>query len=139
MLHLTDADIHNADHRNSEAIVEIEYERQFKSMEQKTFSEVEQFSKHKHVHVPLFSSDRTKVLLLCLSAGLTVPPHSHPGFDITLQALKGKAILPIVQGDDKREITLVPGQIVFVDGGLSFSPRNPFDEDFEVLIHLVKQ
>jgi quercetin dioxygenase-like cupin family protein len=108
-------------------------------MDQKVFSEVEQFSKDKHVHVPLFSSDRTKVLLLCLSAGLRVPPHSHPGFDITLQPLKGKAILPIVQGEDKREITLVPGHILFVDGAMSFSLRNPFAEDFEMLIHLVKQ
>jgi quercetin dioxygenase-like cupin family protein len=108
-------------------------------MQQRIFSEVEQFSKDKHVHVPLFSTDRTKVLLLCLSAGLTVPPHSHPGFDITLQPLKGKAILPIVQGEDKREIMLVPGQIMLVDGSIPFSPRNPFAEDFEMLIHLIKQ
>ena len=103
-------------------------------MEEKVFSEVERFSKDKHLHIPLFSSDRTKVLLLCLSAGLTVPPHSHPGFDITLQPLKGRAILPLDGGE---EINLVPGHILFVDGALSFSPRNPFDEDFEMLIHLV--
>ena len=63
-------------------------------MEQKTFADVEQFSKDKYIHVPLCSSERTKVLLLCLSRGLTVPPHSHPGFDITLQPLKGMALLP---------------------------------------------
>jgi len=105
-------------------------------MEQKIFADVEQFSKDKHIHVPLFSSERTKVLLLCLSRGLTVPPHSHPGFDITLQPLKGKALLPI---DGAGEITLSAGQILFVDGAASFSPRNPFDEDFEMLIHLVKR
>jgi len=105
-------------------------------MDQKVFNEVERFSKEKHVHVPLFSSERTKVLLLCLSAGLTVPPHSHPGFDITLQPLKGKAMLPI---DGDTEVPLVPGQILFVDGAMSFSPRNPFEEDFEMLIHLVKR
>ena len=87
--------------------------------------------------MPLFGSERTKVLLLCLSAGLTVPPHSHPGFEITLQPLKGKAILPIEGG---KEIALVPGEIYFVDdGALSFNPRNPFEEDFEMLIHLVKK
>ena len=105
-------------------------------MEEKTFSQVERFSKDKHLHIPLFSSDRTRVLLLCLSGGLTVPPHSHPGFDITLQPLKGRAILPVDGGE---EINLVPGRILFVDGALSFSPRNPFDEDFEMLIHLVKR
>jgi quercetin dioxygenase-like cupin family protein len=105
-------------------------------MEQKVFKDVELFSKDKYVHVPLFNSERTKVLLLCLSRGLTVPPHSHPGFEITLQPLKGKAILPM---DEGKEITLVPGQIFFVDGAISFSPRNPFEEDFEMLIHLVKR
>jgi quercetin dioxygenase-like cupin family protein len=105
-------------------------------MEQKVFKDVELFAKDKHVHVPLFNSERTKVLLLCLSRGLTVPPHSHPGFEITLQPLKGKAILPM---DGEKEVTLVPGQIFFVDGAISFSPRNPFEEDFEMLIHLVKR
>ena len=105
-------------------------------MDKKVFDEVARFSKEKHVHVPLYTSDRTKVLLLCLSAGLTVPPHSHPGFETTLQPLKGKAILPI---DGGTEITLVPGEVVFMDGAVSFNPRNPFDEDFEMLIHLIKR
>jgi quercetin dioxygenase-like cupin family protein len=105
-------------------------------MDSKVFNEVERFSKEKHIHVPLFSSERTKVLLLCLAAGLTVPPHSHPGYDITLQPLKGKAILPVVGGED---VLLVPGGIFFTDGAISFNPRNPFEEDFEMLIHLVKR
>jgi quercetin dioxygenase-like cupin family protein len=105
-------------------------------MERKTFKDVELFSKAKHVHVPLFNNDRIKVLLLCLSGGLTVPPHSHPGFDVTLQPLKGKAILPT---DGGTEITLIPGEMFFVDGAASFSPSNPFDEDFEMLIHLVRR
>jgi quercetin dioxygenase-like cupin family protein len=105
-------------------------------MEHKVFTDVERFSKEKHIHVPLFNSERTKVLLLCLSAGLTVPPHSHPGFDITLQPLKGKAIFPV---DDGKEITLKTGEVYFVDGAISFNPRNPFDEDFEMLIHLIKR
>ena len=104
-------------------------------LEHKVFKEVESFSKEKHIHVPVFVSERTKVLLLCLSSGLTVPPHSHPGYEITLQPLKGKAKLPI----NGKEITLVPGEIFFADGETSFSPRNPFDEDFEMLIHLIKR
>ena len=105
-------------------------------MDRKIFRDIERFSAEKHVHVPIFSSERTKVLLLCLSRGLTVPPHSHPGFEVTLQPLRGKAILPI---DDGTEITLTPGEIYLADGASSFSPKNPFDEDFEMLIHLIKR
>ncbi len=105
-------------------------------MEQRVFRDVERFSKEKHIHVPLFTSERTKVLLLCLSAGLTVPPHSHPGFEVTLQPLRGKAILPIEGG---KEITLIPGEVFFVDGAIAFNPRNPFEEDFEMLIHLIRR
>ncbi|HET9216630.1 MAG TPA: cupin domain-containing protein [Terriglobia bacterium] len=104
-------------------------------MERKVFKEVESFSKEKPIHVPIFAGKRTKVLLLCLSGGLTVPPHSHPGFEITLQPLKGKALLPI----NGEEIVLVPGEILLVDGEISFSPRNPFDETFEMLIHLIER
>ena len=64
-----------------------------------------------------------------------MPPHSHPGFEITLQPLKGKALLPI----NGEEIMLVPGEIFFVDGEVSFSPHNPFDENFEMLIHLIER
>ena len=105
-------------------------------MEQKTFKDVERFSKEKHIHVPLFTSDRTKVILLCLSAGLTVAPHSHPGFEVTLQPIKGKAVLPVEGG---KEIELHEGEIYFMDGAGSFSPRNPFSEDFTMLIHLIKR
>ena len=104
-------------------------------MERKVFEAIETFSKEEHVHVPVFSSEQTKVLLLCLSAGLSVPPHSHPGFEVTLQPLRGKAILPIDNGDD---IRLTPGEIYFTDGANSFNPKNPFEEDFEMLIHLIR-
>jgi hypothetical protein len=45
-------------------------------------------------------------------------------------------MLPIDGGE---EVPLSPGQIFFADGAMSFSPSNPFDEDFEMLIHLVKR
>jgi quercetin dioxygenase-like cupin family protein len=105
-------------------------------METKVFSEIERYDPGKHVHVTVFNGQRTKVLLLCLSPGLAVPPHSHPGFEITLQPLLGKALLPAADG---HEISLEPGRIVFVDGDQSFNPRNPFAEPFQMLIHLVKK
>ena len=105
-------------------------------MESKNFKEAERFSPDKHVHVPLFTSERTKVILLCLAPGVTVPPHSHPGFDVTLQPLKGQGALPVDGGPD---LALLPGEIYFVDGSNSFSPKNPFSEDFTMLIHLIKR
>ena len=105
-------------------------------MEKKVWSEIERFSSEKHLHVPVFVGERAKVLLLCLSPGLTVPPHSHPGFEITLQPLRGKAVMSTPEGVD---IELQPGEIYFTDGAASFSPRNPFGEEFEMLIHLVKK
>jgi len=72
-------------------------------MEAKVFSEIARYQADKHVHVPVFNSERTKVLLLCLSPGLGVPPHSHPGFDVTLQPLLGKAVLP---GQGGQELVL---------------------------------
>ena len=105
-------------------------------MEAKVFSEIARYETGKHVHVPVFNGERTKVLLLCLSAGLTVPPHSHPGFEVTLQPLLGKAVLPT---EDQGEVTLEPGRLYFVDGAKSFNPRNPYAEPFQMLIHLVKK
>ena len=105
-------------------------------METKVFSEIARYQADKHVHVPVFNGERTKVLLLCLSAGLRVPPHSHPGFEVTLQPLLGRAVLP---GEGGQELVLEPGRLYFVDGALSFNPSNPYDEPFQMLIHLVKK
>jgi quercetin dioxygenase-like cupin family protein len=105
-------------------------------MDAKVFSEIARYEADKHVHVPVFNGERTKVLLLCLSGGLSVPPHSHPGFEVTLQPLLGRAVLP---GEDGKELLLEPGRLYFVDGALSFNPRNPYAEPFQMLIHLVKR
>jgi quercetin dioxygenase-like cupin family protein len=105
-------------------------------METKVFREIERHQPDKHVYVTVFNGERTKVLLLCLGPGLTVPPHSHPGFEITLHPLLGRALLP---RSDGKEVVLEPGRILFVDGAESFSPGNPFGEPFQMLIHLVKR
>lgn len=104
--------------------------------QRKVFREIERFSKDKHVHVPVFQGGRTTVLMLCLSSGQSVAPHSHPGFEITLQPLRGKAVLPQPDGP---EVTLQPGEVIFMDGALAFNPKNPFADDFTMLIHLVKK
>ena len=94
------------------------------------------FDPKKHVHVPVFLGKRTKVLLLCLAAGQEVPPHRHPGFEITLQPLRGQAELPMPDGSTA---LLKPGMFIAVeDGDFPFNPSNPFEENFEMLIHLVE-
>ncbi len=94
------------------------------------------YDPNKFVHVPVFNGKRTKVLLLCLGAGLEVPPHRHPGFEITLQPLKGKANLPLADGTT---VLLEPGMFITVeDGDFPFNPSNPFKDNFEMLIHLDK-
>ncbi|HAL55062.1 MAG TPA: hypothetical protein DCP63_00945 [Bacteroidetes bacterium] len=105
-------------------------------MDTKVLKDVERFSLEKHVHVVLFNGERTKVLLLCLSPGQAVPLHAHPGFEITLQPLRGKALLPSPEGG---EVELRVGEVYFADGSMSFNPRNPFSEQFQMLIHLVKK
>jgi hypothetical protein len=72
--------------------------------------------------------------LLCLSPGLTVPSHPHPVFEITPRQLLGKAHLPTVEeGDDA-------GAAAYSRSSMeSFSPRSPFDEPFEMLIHIIKR
>jgi quercetin dioxygenase-like cupin family protein len=105
-------------------------------MQSKTYQKIERYSPEKFVHVPVFHGARAQVLLLCLSPGQEVPPHSHPGYEITLQPLQGKALLPVAEG---KEAVLEPGDIHFVEGEGSFSPRNPFPENFQMLIHLVQK
>jgi quercetin dioxygenase-like cupin family protein len=105
-------------------------------METRVFAQIERYQPDNHVHVPVFNGERTKVLLLCLSPGLTVPPHTHPGFEVTLQPLRGKAVLPTADGGD---LVLEPGRIYLVDGAQSFNPKNPYAEPFQMLIHLIKR
>jgi hypothetical protein len=55
--------------------------------------------------------------------------------DDVLDEVEGGVVL--VEGGE--DVNLVPGEIVFADGASSFGPKNPFDQDFEMLIHLIKR
>ncbi|MFI5252200.1 MAG: cupin domain-containing protein [Bacteroidota bacterium] len=105
-------------------------------MIKKVFKEIERFEPGKPVQVPIANGERTKIVMLCLSPGASEPPHSHPGYELSLMPLKGRGKLPLGL---KQEILLQPGEIYLVDGGMSFNPKNPFEEDFEMLVHLVKK
>lgn len=105
-------------------------------METRVFAQIERYQPDEPVHVNVFNGERTKVLLLCLAPGLTVPPHTHPGFEVTRQPLRGTAALAMADGSD---LVLEPGRIHFVDGAESFSSRNPHTEPFQMLIHLIRK
>jgi quercetin dioxygenase-like cupin family protein len=105
-------------------------------MDAKTLSDIERYRDDKHVLVPVFDGERTKVRLLCLAPGTEVPAHGHEGFEITLVPLAGRAVAP---QEDGTEMVLEPGQVHFAGGSESFGFRNPHSEPFQMLIHLVKQ
>lgn len=105
-------------------------------MHQFVFDELATFSTEKHTHVRLVAEERLKVILLCLAPGQAVPPHAHPGFTVTLQPLKGRAVLPQPDGST---MDLAPGRILVVEGESFFGPSNPTNENCEVLIHLIKR
>ncbi len=106
-------------------------------IEVKRLAEIEEHSPERAILKPVFKSERTKVILLCLSPGQSVAPHQHPGHDVTLQPLKGKATLPGHEGGE--ETTLEPGTVYVADGARTFGPSNSFEEPFTMLIHLFKR
>jgi len=105
-------------------------------MDTKTLSDIERYQDEKHVLVPVFDGERTKVRLLCLAPGTGVPSHSHEGFEVTLVPLAGKAVAPKADGTD---VLLEPGQVYFAEGSGSFGFQNPHPEPFQMLIHLIKK
>lgn len=104
-------------------------------METRNLSEVEHYEDGRHVLVSVFDGERTKVRLLCLAPGGAVPVHGHAGFEVTLQPLQGRGELT---DGDGRQTELLPGQVHLADGSESFGFKNPHEEPFQLLIHLVK-
>jgi quercetin dioxygenase-like cupin family protein len=105
-------------------------------MDTKAFTEIERYQEEKHVLVPVFDGERTKVRLLCLSPGAAVPPHTHEGFEVTLVPLQGKAVVPGEHGND---LVLQPGQAHYAEGTATFGFRNPNPEPFQMLIFLIRK
>ena len=105
-------------------------------MHTRTLSEIERHEPGRHVLVPVFDGERTKVRLLCLAPGARVPSHSHEGFEVTLVPLAGKAVAPEADGT---EVVLEPGRVHFAEGSGSFGFQNPHAEPFQMLIHLIKK
>ncbi|HEX8746594.1 MAG TPA: cupin domain-containing protein [Pyrinomonadaceae bacterium] len=104
-------------------------------MKKVNIEEVEKFEDERYVRPVLFKGERTTSLLLCLKPGQSVPSHRHEGFEIVLQPLMGEAEALL----DGERLTLRAGELVFVDGGNDFAPVNRGDENFTMLITLVRR
>jgi quercetin dioxygenase-like cupin family protein len=104
-------------------------------MKKVNLEEVEKYEDEKYVRPVLFKGERTTTLMLCLKPGQVVPPHRHEGFEIVLQPLGGEAEAVL----DGEALTLRAGQLLFVDGANDFAPVNRGDENFKMLITLVRR
>ena len=104
-------------------------------MKKVIIAEVEQYEDGKFVRPVLHKGERTTALLLCLKPGQAVPPHRHEGFEIILQPLKGEAEAEL----DGERVTLRAGELVFVDGANDFAPVNRGEQEFAMLITLVRR
>jgi quercetin dioxygenase-like cupin family protein len=104
-------------------------------MKKVIIEEAEKYEEDKYVRPVLHKGERTTTLLLCLKPGQAVPAHRHEGFEIVLQPLKGEAVAVL----DGEETTLRPGELVFVDGANDFAPVNHGEQEFAMLITLVKR
>jgi quercetin dioxygenase-like cupin family protein len=104
-------------------------------MEHRMLHELEQFEEGKAIHVPLYSSEHVRVVMLCIAPGAGVAMHKHPGFEVTITPLRGKGAITSPEG---KEITLEPGTIHFADAECGLDPHNPFAEPFVMLVHRVK-
>jgi len=104
-------------------------------MKRVTIKEVENYDDEKYVRPVLFKGERATSLLLCLKLGQSVPAHRHEGFEIVLHPLRGEAEAAL----DGEQVTLRAGEVIFVDGANDFAPVNKGNENFSMLITLVRR
>ena len=104
-------------------------------MKRVVIEDVEKYEDEKFARPLLFKGERTTSLLLCLKPGQSVPSHRHEGFEIMLQPLRGEAEAVL----DGEQATLRAGEVVFVDGANDFAPVNKGEENFTMLITLVRR
>lgn len=84
----------------------------------------------------VFNGERLKTLLLwCLTPGQAVPLHRHEGFEVMLQPLRGEAEITL----DGEAVTLRAGEAILVDGANDFAPANRSEDNFAMLITLVRK
>jgi quercetin dioxygenase-like cupin family protein len=79
--------------------------------------EQEEFSTEHYVPKFLYSSEKLRIILLCLESGQEIAPHSSP--EASLQVLKGRGSISI----GEKELQVEPGSLVVVPRGLSHAVK----------------
>lgn len=96
---------------------------------------VEKYDAAKLYRAEIFKGERLRTLLLCLAPGQAVPSHKHEGFEVQLQVLRGEAEIKL----DGEQVSLHAGEMILVDGANDFAPANRREENFAMLITLVRK
>jgi len=78
----------------------------------------ESFSSEHYVPKFLHSSDKVRVLLLCLEAGQEIPPHTSP--EATLYVVKGKGTITV----GEEPVSVEAGTLVVVGAGVSHAVKS---------------
>ncbi|MDP2727992.1 MAG: cupin domain-containing protein [Dehalococcoidia bacterium] len=78
----------------------------------------EEFSSEHFVPKFLHSSEKVRVILLCLDAGQEIPPHTSP--EATLHVVKGKGTITV----GEEQVPVQEGTLVVVPAGVSHAVRS---------------
>jgi quercetin dioxygenase-like cupin family protein len=105
------------------------------SMKRVNLEEIEAYDDKKFLRPEVLEGERSRTLLLCLRPGQSVPAHRHEGYEILLNALRGRADLTL----DGEQVTVRAGDVILVDGANDFAPVNNGDGNFSMLITLVRK
>lgn len=104
-------------------------------MQRISLESLEKYDAAKWSRELVFNGERLKTLLLCLTPGQAVPSHRHEGFEVMLQPLHGEAEITL----DREAVTLRAGEAILVDGANDFAPANRSEDNFAMLITLVRK
>ena len=104
-------------------------------MQRVNLDEIERYDEKAFFRPEVLKGERSRTLLLCLAPGQSVPAHRHEGYEIRLHALRGSAELTL----DGEPVTMRAGDVVLVDGANDFAPVNAGEENFSMLITLVRR
>ena len=94
-------------------------------------SQEEAFSSEHYVPKFLHSSDKVRVLLLCLDAGQEVPPHTSP--EATLYVVKGKGTITV----GEQPVPAEAGTLVVVDAGVNHAVKS--QEQMSLLVTIAAE
>lgn len=104
-------------------------------MQRIALESIEKYDATKFSRAEAVKGERLRTLLLCLAPNQSVPSHRHEGFEVLLEPLRGEAEAFL----DGEPVTLRAGELILVDGANDFAPVNRGNENFAMLITLVRR